>query len=101
MNQKDLKKYVNELPELEYLVLTWKFGLDGYKPLNNIQIARKLELPVDVIESIENSAIKTLRLVEVDKSIVDFEDFNLPQKIVILLMFFALLLVPFMLLFFP
>ena len=77
MDKKDIEKYTNELPKLEKLVLTLKFGLDGYPPLSNKQIAQKLKLPVTVISSIENSAIQTLRIRDFDKrNEFDFEQFN-------------------------
>ena len=95
MDKKDIEKYTNQLPKLEKLVLTLKFGLDGYPPLSNKQIAQKLKLPVTVISSIENSAIQTLRIREFDKrNEFDFEEFNkltLFEKILTILLVVVLI----------
>ena len=95
MDKKDIEKYTNQLPKLEKLVFTLKFGLDGYPPLSNKQIAQKLKLPVTVISSIENSAIQTLRIREFDKrNEFDFEEFNkltLFEKILTILLVVVLI----------
>ena len=91
MDKKDIEKYTNQLPKLEKLVLTLKFGLEGYPPLSNKQIAQKLKLPVTVISSIENSAIQTLRIREFEKrNECNFEEFNIFEKILTILLVFVI-----------
>ena len=93
MNKKELTKYINELPELEKLVLTLKFGLDGYEPLNNRQIAKKLKIPLTGISSIENSAIQTIRIRHVD--IITKFDLNdiFPNLIIFLIILSPIILI--------
>jgi DNA-directed RNA polymerase specialized sigma subunit len=55
-----LRHTVNELPELERRVLTWRFGLDGLT-LTRREIADRLKLKTTAVATLERAALARLR----------------------------------------
>ena len=65
--KKLLRKIVSELPEKEQNIMFNRFGLNGYKPLTQKQLADKLSISQSYISRLEKKIITSIKK-EFDKA---------------------------------
>lgn len=67
-----LAKAIANLTESEYKIITYRYGLDGNKPKTLKEIGKEFKLTKERIRQIEKRALKKIRHMSDDDSLIDF-----------------------------